>query len=968
MGLLQRLLKRNTQSGHPSSHTLASIFGAGSTSYTGRSVTLHESMTLSSVYSAIRLLSWSTAMLPLITYRREGSGKARAVDEPIYGLLKDQANPEMTAFEFRSTLMAHVVATGNAYAEIEWSESGVPVALWPLNPARMVVKREAGGALRYRYTLPDGGEASLPSWRVHHVRGLASDGVVGYSPVKLAMQAIGLGLATEEFGARFFGNGARPGIVLKYPGELSDEAQARIVKSWNAESGGLGNSHRVKILEDGLDLQTVGVPPEEAQFLDTRKFQVTEVARWFNVPPHMIADMSGATFSNIEEQGVEFVTYSLGPWLVNVEQALTRDLLTDEQRKSLFVEHLVDGLMRGKTSERYASYSSALQAGWMSPNEVRAMENLNPFEGGDTYLTPLNMVPAGEEQSQRQDQEQSQGFKKKITRSKSSIAAQRRRTIEAYLPVYEDVAERMVRREVQDIERALDKFTRRRTVTEFVVWLDEYYDDFKSVLVKAFAPVMLSLSGVISASVAEELGDVEQVGEDDLSTFMDEYLDDFASGQTASGRKQIRGLLEEEPPEDEPDKQAFVVEKVKNRLQDWSLKKARKIATKQVFRAGNGLALTSYVTKGVRKISWRTSGDACPFCAKLDGKVIDAKEFFIKSGESLTGGQDDTPMLMRSNVRHGPIHSGCDCTVLAETSTSDDGRAPRPTPSGDSAGTRAAEKMAGLRKGSTHDQEISILEGKANSKLAEADLFRREIEKVGRGEFPDWVKEDFREQYAADLQVDLDKVVEEQKELLTSLFELTGKRDKERKRLQGEIDGLLGGGEYQIEALVHPGVDKKKVEQATSWLNRFITSEKMEQGEVSFSVKALPSGSRAFYRHAERSVYVSPEDDVSIYIHEMIHALDHRNQHLLDASHKYLAKRATGHQMEPLTNYNPGYGMLETTIADHFISPYMGRTPEPGGSTEIMTMGVQLMYENPVSFAEQDPDMFAFIYDQYRGK
>ncbi len=399
MGLLRRLFEK--RSGHPSQHSLAAIFGSQSNTYAGVPVTEDTALTYSAVYASIRLLSWSAAMLPLLTYRRQARGKVRAEDHPLYGLLKEQANPEMTAFDFRSTIMSHAVGRGNGYAEIEWSNGGEPLALWPLNPARMTPAR-VGDQLRYLYDLPDGTTANLPSWRVHHIKGLSGNGLTGYSPIRLAMQAVGLGLATEEFGSRFFGNGARPGVIIRHPGVLSDNAFKRLKESWSADHQGLSQSHRMRILEEGMDIETVGVPPEEAQFLETRQFQVTEIARWFSVPPHMIADMSGATFSNIEEQGVEFVTYSLGPWLTNSEQALSRDLLMPAERRTMVIEHLVDGLLRGRTSERYAAYQSALQGGWMSPNEVRERENLNPYDGGDTYLLPLNMAPA-DQAGQRTD-------------------------------------------------------------------------------------------------------------------------------------------------------------------------------------------------------------------------------------------------------------------------------------------------------------------------------------------------------------------------------------------------------------------------------------------------------------------------------------------------------------------------------------------------------------------------------------
>jgi len=393
MGLLSRLWARRQ---HPGSHTgWEKIFGAGMMSHAGVTITEEEgALALSTVFACARVLGESVAMLPLLTYRRRADGgKDRAGDHPLYSLLHDQPNPEMTSFEWRETKTVHIALRGNGYSEIEWSKAGRPLALWPLNPAKMEVVRKSG-ELRYLYTLPDGTTANLPSWRIHHVRGMSHNGIQGYSVVRLAMQSIGLGLGTEEYGARFFGNGARPGMLLKHPGVLSEPAYKRLQESWDASHQGLSNAHRVKILEEGMDVTTVGVPPEEAQFLETRKFQVNEIARWFRIPPHMVGDLEHASFSNIEEQGLEFVIYTLMPWLVRHEQAISRDLLTESERQTFFVKYLVNGLLRGNILTRYQAYGAGIQGGFLSPNEVRIFEDMNPYEGGDQYLLPLNMVAA----------------------------------------------------------------------------------------------------------------------------------------------------------------------------------------------------------------------------------------------------------------------------------------------------------------------------------------------------------------------------------------------------------------------------------------------------------------------------------------------------------------------------------------------------------------------------------------------
>ncbi len=1000
MGFIRQLLQtRSVQTGHPSQSSLAAIFGLGRSSYAGVSVTEDSAMTYSAVFSAIRLLAWSTAMLPLLTYRREGRGKMRATDHPLYPLLKEEANPEMTAFDFRSTLMSHAVGTGNGYAEIEWSKAGVPLALWPLHPRRMTPDR-VNGELRYLYQLPDGTTANLPSWRVHHIRGLSGNGVIGYSPVRLAMQAIGLGLATEEFGSRFFGNGARPGLILKHPGELSDKAFDRLKDTWNADHQGLSNSHRVKILEEGMDIETVGVPPEEAQFLETRKFQITEIARWFNVPPHMIADMSGATFSNIEEQGVEFVTYSLGPWLTNVEQALTRDLLMPSEKKVLLIEHLVDGLLRGRTSERFAAYQSALQGGWMSPNEVRERENLNPYDGGDTYLLPMNMTPAsgGAGGSGTRDSEGkglrdwrlvehddgdeactcaacrsvSRETAKRLTtavldrqtQERRSLAEDRRQIFEAYVPLYTDVAQRMVRREVQDVERALDKYTRKRNVNDFFLWLVDYYADYRNVLLDAFRPVMMSLAKLIARAVAAELGDPQPTTDEEIASFVDEYLDVFADGAVASSRGQLETVAADATAEGDG-VQEYVVDQIKDRLQGWLETKAEQMAKRQAYRAGNGLVIANYTTKSVKKIIWDAKASACAFCSKLDGRVVGIEEYFATSGERLPGGVADTPMLMRSNVRHGPIHRDCDCTVLASersSTTTGKGQQPGVQTRGSDVAQQISESEAGIA-----DAELIRLSDLAKTKTAERQALRDRVAQLEAGVFPDHVADDERADYLASMRQDLAEIEADHRETVDAWDAAIDTRAKAMKAFRKTSKALFSGGKYKLDVGAADGFSKEteaEVKTATAWLKAFVDNPEV-QPPASLWV-ALTQDARASYSNPKKKIMANGSENASIFVHELGHAIEYSNKAVMDAVGEFYKRRTQGYSEELMSNFGPGYKPDEVAIADQFPHPYVGKKIYSDGASEVISMGLQLMYDNPVKFAREDPDYFALIYDLFR--
>ena len=358
-------------------------------------------MQTTAVYACVRILAESIAGLPLHVYAYRGAGRERVPGHPLFSILHDAPNPEMTSFVFRETLMVHLLLWGNAYAQILRDRAGRVAGLYPLLPNRMSVNRDEDGRLYYTYqrvtdenpNFKRGGEVVLPAEDVLHIPGLGFDGLIGYSPIAMARNAVGMTLACEEYGASFFANGARPGGVLQHPGVLKDPAKLR--ESWQAVYGGAANTGKVAVLEEGMTYQQIGIPPEEAQFLETRKFQVDEIARLYRIPPHMVGDLDKSSFSNIEQQSLEFVKYTLNPWVVRWEQALQKSLLLPEERKRYFIRFNVDGLLRGDYQSRMQGYAVGRQNGWLSANDIREMEDMNPIpaeEGGDTYLINGNMT------------------------------------------------------------------------------------------------------------------------------------------------------------------------------------------------------------------------------------------------------------------------------------------------------------------------------------------------------------------------------------------------------------------------------------------------------------------------------------------------------------------------------------------------------------------------------------------------
>ena len=362
----------------------------------GKSVNERTAMQTTAVYACVRILAEAVASLPLHVYEYQDDGGKKLVhDHPLYYLLHDEPNPEMTSFVFRETLMSHLLIWGNAYAQIIRDGAGRVLGLYPLLPDKMEVQRDDKGNIYYVYSrnsdenpmFKEYGNIRLKAEDVLHIPGLGFDGLIGYSPIAMAKNAVGMTLACEEYGASFFANGANPGGVLEHPGVLKDPSKVR--ESWNSVYRGVSNAHKIAVLEEGMKYQQIGIPPEEAQFLETRKFQINEIARLYRIPPHMVGDLDKSSFSNIEQQSLEFVKYTLDPWVIRWEQSLQRSLLLPGEKGKYFIKLNVDGLLRGDYQSRMNGYAVGRQNGWFSANDIREMENMNPIpdeEGGNLYL------------------------------------------------------------------------------------------------------------------------------------------------------------------------------------------------------------------------------------------------------------------------------------------------------------------------------------------------------------------------------------------------------------------------------------------------------------------------------------------------------------------------------------------------------------------------------------------------------
>lgn len=487
-----------------------------SQSYSEELITPEIAITSSAVISIITIIAQDTASLPLLLYARKGRNKFRAYDNPYYRLMHDQPNPEMTSMVFRELIVSHLIAWGNFYAQMITDDAGVVTELWPLRPDRMSVERVEGVKI-YRYQPIGGKPRSFFGDEIVHIPGWGFDGLVGYSKIALARNAIGLAISTEKYGSKFFSNGANFDIAITHPGQLSDQAFTHLSNSIKEKHAGIENSHKPMILEEGMSIEKIGIPPEDAQFLETRKFQLAEINRIIGpLPPHMMGDMDKSTSwgTGIDSQEQGYVNHTLRPYAVRTEQALNTQLLLPADRaQGYFFEHLFDGLLRGDIATRFESYVKAINNGIMSPNEVRAKENLNAYKDGDVFWRPLNMVSTSDPISDPQS------------------------ATNALEPLWRNAVARVMKRESNDLSGASKRYQSKGQQEAFNRWTNQFYaSDHLDFIRKEFQPLIEAalnlnavddserLEGFILQLLNERHEQVKTLSAQELSDGMDAYI------------------------------------------------------------------------------------------------------------------------------------------------------------------------------------------------------------------------------------------------------------------------------------------------------------------------------------------------------------------------------------------------------------------------------------------------------------
>ncbi len=628
-------------------------------------------------FAGVRVIAEDLASLPLITYERLSRGKRRATDHPLYSVLHDQPNPYMSSVTLRETLQGHVMTWKGGFANIVRNGGGHVEELWPLRPDRIKpeITRTGPGVMRlmYRYTDDVNGiYTMLHPDEVLHIHGLGGNGIEGYSLVGLARQSIGLGLATERYGAALFSNGARPSGVLKTPKTLGEPASKRLRADWENMHRGLDNSQRVAILEEGMEWQTIGIPPEDAQFLETRRFGVTDMARWLRLPPHKIGDLEHATYTNIEHQALDYVTSALRIWLVRWEGGILTRLLTSAERGRYFSEHLVDALLRGDIKSRYEAYAIGRNWGWLSADDVGEMENRNPLPDGrgEVYLVPLNMVPA-------QSPKEIEAAKKAPTPAPAPEPPApapdpddpdeprrlrlwgrgvevRQQIADRYAALIEAADVKLADLEQERVTELVEKHLTGAVTskTRFLAALEELY---RGAILERTTEAWMPLFGEFAAAISEDAAaDVAHDAAVDLQQWVAQYVASHAAYRIASELGQLTAQLDADSP----------AAAVLARLAKWVTERPGRIAAWQRVQLANGSARETWKAAGVRAVRWVTFGtDDCGYCGPLDGTTVPIDDPFVPAGSELDG-PDGQKLSPPRAIHHPPLHPGCDCQLV----------------------------------------------------------------------------------------------------------------------------------------------------------------------------------------------------------------------------------------------------------------------------------------------------------------
>lgn len=639
------------------------------------------SLASAAVFSCVRILSEYIASIPFKLYKQNGDRKEIAYDHPLYSVIHDTPNPDMTAYTFKNILMRSLLLRGNFYAEIEYDQrTGRVLNLYPILPDFVQVKMNNGQVV-YE-VLTQNGSVILPAYRIFHVKVFSRDGILGQSIVSIARNQISNNICADDFGYNFFKNNGKPSGYWTMPPELTDEEALNFSKSIKNSTEGLSNAHRTPLVPDGFKFNNISLNQKDSQWIETRQFQKQEIAAIFRVPPHMIGDLSRATFSNIEQQSIDFVTQSLMPWYSNIESEITRQLIQPFERKMYFAKAVPEGLLRSDMKSRFEAYAIGRNGGWYSVNDIRRLEDLDPIDGGDTYLVPLNMsvvgaeTPQGAPKNPLADAPQPEpGQSNVMTRARTSasastehrsndkqpaekIAARRLKLRSVYQPLIREAIKRTLKVNVKEIGAGARKHLNTRSSDTFAAFLETYYANNKDMIVRNLEPVLRAYCQQVAEAAAEEIG-IEYDG--DVSEMVDKYIQSFAARFNGRSMNELLKVLRENQTDDP-------LLAIESRLNDWEENSADTIADNEANRSESYFATAAWTLLGVSTIRWAANAGCCPICSEMDGRVVEITKTFLKAGDSVNVNDGETEDLTtQTSVAHPPLHRGCSCCVVADS-------------------------------------------------------------------------------------------------------------------------------------------------------------------------------------------------------------------------------------------------------------------------------------------------------------
>lgn len=633
---------------------LVDIF-AGGKSASGKRINQRTALTFTAVYAAIKVISDAIAQLPLRVLSVDSEGNSSpATEHPLYNILRKRPNPECTPYEFYFSIAQDLLVNGNFFAFVERNAGARIINLWRLRPEFLSIERQ-GRKLIYRYTESVGPSLPFDRDEIIHLRnGVSWDGIVGLSPIDLHRNTIGLGLSAEEYAAKLYNSGAQPSGVLQTEGKLKpEEAKALLVK-WNQQHGGSGNAHKVALLQNGLKFTPTSFSPHDSDFIAQRQFQIIEVARIFKVPPHMLMDLERATFSNIEEQALSFVSNTIQPWVTLIEQGLERDLLKDSEKPVMDFSFNMDALLRADSQTRFASYKTGQDIGLYSLNEIRALEGRNSLgPEGDVRYRTVQLVPlAGDSGASPQDDPEEPEDATQTTEERAVLPAPkvtmfRHELSKAQRPVFESVAKSVLDVELSAVRSILSQAS---DVGAVLTKLQGMYEGNHRTFVKdTIRGAVQEYAKEVAQAALSEI-DSEAESEFNFEVFANEYSEKAAIRWCQASLRQLRNLAKDNP--EDPRAGIFA------RLENWEEQRPERFALRESVQANAAVSREVYKSLGVAAIRWHNIGEVAQ---SLDQKVSSIGGMFANKGDQFGS------ITVNTKIHHPPLAEGDESIIFPVT-------------------------------------------------------------------------------------------------------------------------------------------------------------------------------------------------------------------------------------------------------------------------------------------------------------